>query len=283
LDKELSLRDYGRVLWAGRKIVLICAVVAAAAGLILSLTRTTTYKATSRVFLGQATTQAGVPVGTADTNPATAPDTLGGDETIAKVAAATGVKAKRIKDGVSFTVPRSPGAQAGNQPAVATIVFEDEDRRVAREVANAYAAEVLRGAQAKVDVVQGVIREGIAQSEARLDDAQKAVDVAEAGLRSAGSAEVRASYQALLFASRERLYDTLKDRTDQRSALARSEQQESPRPISRSESASSSATLVARLRTVILALLIGLVVGIAIVFVWRGSPAGRAEETAHGS
>lgn len=283
MDKELSLRDYGRVLWAGRKIVLICALVAALAGLILSLTRTTTYEATSRVFLGQATTLAGVPVGTADTNPATAPDTLGGDDTIAKVAATTGVKAKRIRDGISFTVPRSPGAQAGNQPAVATIVFVDEDRRVARDVANAYAAEVLRGAQEKVDVVQGVLKEGIQQSEDRLEDAQKAVDAAEAGLRSAGSAETRATYQALLFASRERLYDTLKDRTDQRAALAKSEQQESPQLISRSESASSSAGVVARLRTVILALLIGLVVGIAIVFVWRGSPAGRAEETAHGS
>lgn len=283
MDKELSLRDYGRVFWAGRTIVLICALVAALAGLILSLTRTTTYEATSRVFLGQATTLAGVPVGTADTNPATAPDTLGGDDTIAKVAAATGVKAGRIRDGISFTVPRSPGAQAGNQPAVATIVFVDEDRRVARGVANAYAAEVLRGAQEKVDEVQGVIKEGIADSENRLKSAQDAVDAAEAGLRGAGSAETRATYQALLFASRERLYDILKDRTDQRVALAKSEQQESPELISRSESASSSAGLVARLRTVILALLIGLVVGIAIVFVWRGSPAGRAEETAHGS
>jgi capsular polysaccharide biosynthesis protein len=283
VDKELSLRDYGRVLWAGRKIVLICALVAALAGLILSLTRTTTYQATSRVFLGQATTQAGIPVGTADTNPATAPDTLGGDDVIAKVATATGVKAKRIRDGISFTIPRSPGAQAGNQPAVATITFVDEDRRVAREVANAYASEVLRGAQEKVNVVQGQIRRGIEQSEDRLKAAQDAVDAAESGLRGAGSAEARATYEALLFASRDRLYDVLKDRTDQGLALAKSEQQETPELISRSESASSSAGLVARLRSVILALLIGLVVGIAIVFVWRGSPAGRAEDTAHGS
>jgi Chain length determinant protein len=283
LDKELSLRDYGRVLWSGRKIIAICALVAALAGLVLSLTRTTTYSATTRVFLGQATTTAGVPVGTADTNPSTAPDTLGGDAVIEAVAAKTGVKEKRIRDGISFTVPRSPGAQAGNQPAVATIVFEDETQRIAREVANAYAEEVLGRAQAKVDIVQGEIRKGIEAADARLTDAQTAVAAAESGFRSAGSAEARATYQALLFASRERLYDTLKDRTDQGLALAKSRQQESPQLISRSESTSSSATLVARLRTVILAFLIGLIVGIVIVFMWRGSPAGRAGEIAHES
>jgi len=282
LDRELTLRDYGRVLWRGRTIVVGCALIAALAGLILGLTRTTTYSATSRVFLGQATTLAGVPVGTADTTPATAPDTLGGDDVIARVAATTGVKAKRIRNGISFTVPRSPGAQAGNQAAVASIRFEDESRKVARDVANAYADEVLRGAQAKVDVVQHIMKEGIQESAARLKDAQDAAGAAEAGLRAAGSADARATYRALLFASRERLYDTLRDRTDQRLALAKSEQQESPRLISRSESASSSATLVARLRTVILALIIGLIVGIVIVFMWRGSPAGRAEELPHG-
>jgi uncharacterized protein involved in exopolysaccharide biosynthesis len=283
LDKELTLGDYGRVLWAGRKIVLICAVVAAVAGLILSLTKTTTYQATSRVFLGQVTTIAGVPVLTPDVNPTSAPATLGGDDVIEKVAAATGIEAKRIRDGIEFTVPRSPGAASGNQPAVATITFTDENRQVARDVVNAYADEVLKEATRKVDVVQKVLTDGIADGEKRLESVQESVDAAETGLRTSGSEESRATYRSLLFASQQRLYDTLKDVSDLRLALAKSEQIESPRPVSRSESASSSGTLMARLRTVILALIIGLIVGIVIVFVWRGSPAGRAEEPAHGT
>lgn len=283
MDKELSLRDYGRVLWAGRKIVLICALVAALAGLVLSLTRTTTYSATSRVFLGQVTTPTGVPVLTPDTNPTTAADTLGGDDVVAKVAAATGVKAKRIRDGVEFTVPRSPGAASGNQPALATIRFVDENRETARKVVNAYAEEVLKGAQSKVATVQTVMEKGISDANARLASIQDSVKSAEEGLRRATTDDVRATYRALLFAAQQRLYDVLKDNSDLELALAKSKQYEEPRLVSRSESASSSAGLVARVRTVIFALLIGLVVGIAIVFVWRGSPAGRAEEIAHGS
>jgi LPS O-antigen subunit length determinant protein (WzzB/FepE family) len=283
LDKELSLRDYGRVLWSGRRIIAICALVAALAGLVLSLTRTTTYSATSRVFLGQVTTPTGQPVLTPDTNPTTAPDTLGGDDVIAKVAAATGVEAKRIRDGISFTVPRSPGAQAGNQPAVATITFVDEDRREARDVVNAYADEVLKEAQAKVATVQTVLQDGIDDGEGRLRSIEQSVRSAEVGLRQAGSEEARATYRSLLFASQQRLYDVLKDISDLKVALAKSNQYEEPRLISRSDSSSSSATLVARLRTVILAFLIGLIVGIVIVFVWRGSPAGRAGEIAHES
>jgi len=278
LDRELTLRDYGRVLWRGRWIVVATAVAAALAGLILSLTRTTTYSATSRVFLGQATTPAGVPVLTPDTNPTTAPDTLGGDDVIARVAKRTGVKAKRIRDGVSFTVPRSPGAQAGNQPAVATITYKDEDRQVARDVANAYADEVLAEAQAKVESVQAVIEDGIDQGEARLQSIQQSVDAAEQGLRRAGAEEARATWRSLLFASQQRLYDVLKDLSDLRLALAKSNQYEEPRLVSRSETTSSSANLTARLRTVLLALVIGLILGVVIVFVWRGSPAGRAAE-----
>jgi uncharacterized protein involved in exopolysaccharide biosynthesis len=278
LDRELTLRDYGRVLWRGRWIVIATAVAAALVGLILSLARTTTYSATSRVFLGQATTPTGVPVLTPDTNPTTAPDTLGGDDVIARVAARTGVKAKRIRDGVSFTVPRSPGAQAGNQPAVATITYKDQNRRVARDVANAYAEEVLAEAQAKVDVVQNVLERGIAQDEQRVASIQDSVASAETGLRRASSEGDRAAWRSLLFASQQRLYDVLKDVSDQRLALAKSNQYEAPRLVSRSESVSSSASLVARLRTVVLALVIGLIVGIVIVFVWRGSPAGRAAE-----
>lgn len=283
MDKELALRDYGRVLWSGRKIVVACALIAALAGLVLSLTRTTTYSATSRVFLGQATTPTGVPVSTPDTNPATAADSLGGDDVIAKVAAATGVKAKRIRNGIDFTVPRSPGSAAGNQPTLATITFVDEDRDVARRVANAYAEEVLKGAEAKVAEVRDVLVEGIADGNDRLVSIQKSTGAAESALRGTGAGQARATYEALLFASQQRLYDTLRDLSDLRLALAKSDQYEAPRLISRSDSASSSGTVVARLRTIILALIIGLIVGIAIVFMWRGSPAGRAEEPPHGS
>ncbi|MEW6583693.1 MAG: hypothetical protein AB1416_13135 [Actinomycetota bacterium] len=276
MDRELTLRDYGRVLRSGRWVILATTVAAALVALVLGLARTTTYSATSRVFLGQVTTISGTPIATPDTSPATAPDTLGGDDVVARVARKTGVAFDKIKDNVKFTVPRTPGAQAGNQPAVATISYTDTSRDRAARVANAYAEEVLDVAQEKVGTVQAVLERRITQRQQELEQAGRQVEAARAGLRTARSDQERAVWQSLLFAATQSQSQIRTDLSNQDLALAKSRQAENPRLVSRSEDASSSAGLVARVRTVVFGGLIGLILGVAITFVWRGSPAGRA-------
>lgn len=277
MDKEITLRDYGRVLRSGRWIILATTLAAAAVALILSFARTTTYTATSRVFLGQVTTSSGTPIQTADTSPATAADALGGDDVIARVAKATGIPFKTIKDNVSFSVPRSPGAAAGNQPAVATITFTNKDRATAARVANAYADEVLANAESKVGVVQDVLKQNIRQRQAELATTSAQVAAARRGLQAASAAE-QSVWQSVLFSATLSQSQIRTDLSSQTLALAKSQQAESPRLISRSEDASSSAGLSSRLRTVIFGAIIGFLLGVIITFIWRGSPAGRAAE-----
>jgi capsular polysaccharide biosynthesis protein len=278
LDKELTLRDYGRVLRSGRWIILTTTVAAALVALILSLARTTHYTATSHVFLGQVTTISGTPIQTADTSPATASEALGGDDVIARVAAKTGVAFKKIKDNVDFSVPRTPGGQAANQPAVATITYSDTNRPRASRVANAYADEVLAAAQGKVDAVQSVLVKRVAQRQQELALTNGQVDSARKGLRTAGSDAAQQMWQALLFAATQSQSQIRTDLSNTDLELAKSRQAESPRLLSRSEDTTSSAGLTSRLRTVIFGAIIGFILGIVITFVWRGSPAGRAAE-----
>ncbi len=47
MDREITLRDYGRVLWSGRWLILAATVIAAIVGLALSFATTTTYRATA--------------------------------------------------------------------------------------------------------------------------------------------------------------------------------------------------------------------------------------------
>ena len=276
MDRELTLRDYGRVLWRGRWLILATTVAAALAGLVLSLARTTTYTATARVSLGQATTISGIPVGTPATTPSTAPDVLGSDALVERVAARTGVDPDRIRDGVEFSVPRTPGAQAGNQPSIATIRFTDDDRDTAQKVVNAYAEAVLATAAARVERIQGVYRRRIAEREQELRQLDARVAAAEQGLRRAGTDQERAIWQTLLLAAQDRMAQVRLDLANQELALLKSQEIEQPQPVSRSTDAASSGSPVARLRATVFAGVIGLILGVVITFVWRGSPAGRA-------
>ena len=143
LDRELTLRDYGRVLWSGRWLILTTAVAAAIIGLILTFAKPTNYTSTARVALGQPTTISGVPVQTFATNPTTAAGVLTGDDIVEAVARKAGISESRLRDNVSFSIPRSPGASSGNQPAVAEISFTDRNKETALRVVDAYADAVL--------------------------------------------------------------------------------------------------------------------------------------------
>jgi len=157
---EITLQDYGRVIWAGRRIILVAIIAAAIVGLALTFIRSTTYSASSQVYLGQETTLSGTPLTTPQTNPTIAPVVLEGDAIVDSVAESAGITPGRVRSGVSLEAPRAPGS-AGNLPTLIKVTFVDKDPKVAKEVANLY-AEQIRSANAEsfetsVETYQGQI------------------------------------------------------------------------------------------------------------------------------
>jgi uncharacterized protein involved in exopolysaccharide biosynthesis len=275
VDREITLRDYGRVLWSGRWLILATTVAAAVVGLLLTFVTSTTYTATAKVFLGQATTLSGAPFSTPATNPATAATVLDADNLVSRVAEEIGVTPSRVRNSVTLSAPRAPGGAQGNQPTVMTITFKDGSRAVARDGANAYARAIQDRAMGKFSSVFDTYATGEARAQADVTRLQSQIAEYQRELRGADAA-TRALLQSLLFSATTQLSIAQTTLTDQQLSRAKAEANEKPYIVALAESPSSSNSAPNRLRTVVLAAIIGLLVGVIVTFVWRGSPAGRA-------
>jgi uncharacterized protein involved in exopolysaccharide biosynthesis len=276
LDREITLRDYGRVLWSGRWIILATTAIAAVVGLLLSFASTTRYTATAELFLGQATTVSGVPVSTPATNPATAPTVLTGDDLVERVAREIGVGPQRVREGVSLSAPRAPGGSVGNQPTVATITVVDEDRDVARDGANAYAEAVLAESREIFRDVVTTYEQAATRARADVERLQAELEGYRRQLAAAAGTNRELALQSLLFSANQQLSLAQTELSAQELNLAKERQIGQPDIISLARSPASSGSLPNRARTTVLAAVTGLLVGIIVTFVWRGSPAGRA-------
>ena len=269
MEKEITLGDYGRVLWGGRWILLATAIGAALVGLVISVARPTEYTASSTVYLGLATTaRTGTPVSTPYTTPATAQKALAADKFVEAAATAAGVSFDRVKGGVTFVVERVPGAAGGNQPTVATIRYTDSDRANARKVVNAYADTVFKEVQGFYSGVLKAEQDIVDHATARLDEIGKSL----AALRAQNTP---ATSTPLISLQQE--FATLQQSADDAALiLAKTRQIEQPQILSTATSASSSASPGNRVRTVLFGTVLGLILGAIATFLRRGSPAGRA-------
>ena len=269
MEKEITLGDYGRVLWSGRWLLLAAAVGAALVGLVTSLARQTDYTSSSTVYMGLVTTaKTGVPVSTPFTTPATAQKALSADKFIQKAADSTGVAFDRVRNGISFTVERVAGAVGGNQPTVATIRYSDRDRATAIKVVNAYAQVVFTEVQGFYKGVLDAEQQIVDHGNARIATVQKTLDALRGQNTPATSTPLISLQQELA---------TLQQSVDDAVLiLAKTVQIEQPLVISKATSATSSARPGQRLRTIIFGAVLGLLLGAIVTFIWRGSPAGRA-------
>lgn len=269
MEKEITLGDYGRVLWKGRWLILAAAVGAALIGLVTSLTRETTYRSSGLVYLGVVTTaRTGNVVPSPLTTPSTAQKALAADRFVQAAADNAGVEFDRVKDGVSFVVERVPGAAGGNQPTVATIRYTDADRATAIKVTNAYVDGVLAEVERFYEDVLTAQEQIVDRGTERITQIQRSLDALRAQNTPAS---------AIPLISLQQEYATLQESVDEATlVLAKTRQIEQPSIISKATSAASSARPGQRLRTVVFGAILGLIVGAIVTFVWRGSPAGRA-------
>ena len=265
---EVTLSDYGRVVWAGRRIILVAIVAAAIVGLALIFIRTTTYSASSQVFLGQATTISGTPVSTPQTNPAIAPAVLEGDAIVDPVAEEAGISAGRVRSGISLDVPRAPGS-AGNLPTLVKVTFRDRDRDLARQVANLYAERVRDYNGATFSEEESTYERQLARSKAEEERLRAQEQQLRAQLvRSGGSPGEAATQTALVLVS-DRLSETLTRIESSELALANLREVGRPEIVTVARDPSSSSSGPQRVRTVVFAALLGAVVGLIVAFVWR--------------
>lgn len=271
MEREITLRDYGRVLWAGRWIILVATVGAALVSLVASVARETTYTANSLVYLGLATAAGtGTPVSTPLTTPATAQKALAADEFVQRAADKAGVDFDRVNDGVAFTVERVPGAVGGNQPTVATIRYTDTDRDTAIRVVNAYADVVFDEVNENYSKVLAAWKGQAADGTARIAQIRKTLDA----LRARGDA----APDTVLFSLQQELATVQFNTNEALLGLAKTEQIERGYIISKAASAASSANSAQRVRSVVFGAILGFILGVIITFIWRGSPAGRASD-----
>lgn len=267
MDREITLKDYGRVLWRGRWLILATTIVAAVVGLLLTFASEVTYTGTARVALGQPTSVTGAPVSTPETTPEIAPMILESPEITAEVARAIGVSPARVRKGVTVTSTRV--RQVGNIPTVATITFTDKSRRVAREGANAYSLAVLRRVRAGYDDVTQVYRQRLDAANQELAAFDRQITAYRAQLVNATPAEA-VNLQALLLAAIMQQSDVRTEAGTQEINLAKAQATERPQIIDEATGTTSSGSAPRRLRTVLLAGAIGLVIGVIIAFIWRG-------------
>gem|GEM_PF-426226 len=275
VDREITLRDYGRVLWSGRVVILVCILVAVVAGLALSFARTTQYTATARVSLGQATTTAGVPVQTPLTNPTTAPQALSTDEIVERVAREVNVPPGRVRDAVTLTAPRVTGS-AGNLPTLLTITAQDRSRRVAIDVANAYGEQVLARVGEDFEATRSAYSTQLRSSREAVTQLTRDVRQLRGQLVAAAGTDRAVALQTALLSAQDQLRSARQDVQAQTIQLAKADQVEAPYAVAIADSASSSGSAPQRVRSALLAGLIGLLIGVLAVFVWKGSPAARA-------
>ena len=275
MDREITLRDYGRVLWSGRWLILATTLVAALAGLLLSVASTTKYTGSSELFVGQATTVSGTPVATPGTNPGTVTTVLGGDGIVTQVAKELGVSPSRVRNAVTLSAPKAPGGSVGNQPTIVTIKFTDTSKDIARRGANAYAQIVYQRALDNSSAVIDSYEKAVAAASASVAGLEASLTRYRRQLAATNDPQQQVMLESLLSSTGQQLDIATTELSNQRLNLVK-EQQFQPSIISLAASPSSTGSVTNRTRTVLFAAVLGFLVGVIVTFIWRGSPAGRA-------
>lgn len=251
-DREITIGDVWGAIWRGKWIVVATTVVAALVAFAITFTSSTTYTASSKVYLGQATTMMGNLASTPGTNPLTAATILQGDTVVDAVAEATGLTPSTVRSRTDVAVPRAPGTVTTNQPAIATISATMAEKDAAIRLANAYAEAALGNASSGYETVSTTLQQQVRRLRAEQVRLQAAI-------------------------ARQPSPENLNQLTDLREVLSTSELQlarvqqiEAPSIVTLAKGAASSASTSNRVRTTVIGAVIGFLVGIVIALATSG-------------
>ena len=281
VDREITLRDYGRVLWSGRWLILATTVVAAHRRPPPRRSRAPRpTRPRAELFVGQATTVSGTPVATPGHQPRARSTTAltGDNHRGAGSRRRSGSRQRGCAATSRSAPPGRPGGSVGNQPTVITITFKDESREIARKGANAYAAGRLRRGASRASrrsrtsyekavatasaSVAATSRPQLARYRRQLaaTDDRRTQLILQSLLNSAGQQLADRHHRAL--ATSGSTWSRRSSSSPRSSRWPRARARPAASPTGRGRSSSRRC--------------IGFLVGIIVTFVWRGSPAGRA-------
>jgi uncharacterized protein involved in exopolysaccharide biosynthesis len=271
VDREITIRDYFRVAWSGRWLILATTVLGIIVGIVVSIAHHGAYTATAKVGLGQPTSVQGNPLQSPLTSAQTAAGAIDVTSVADKTAAALGLPPSEVRGHIHTSTPVgvSPTISA---PPVVIVSASNAHPDAAVTIANGAAAQVVATTGTQVVQIEQTLQKQIA--EARLQEHALASHIS-ALQSSAGSNPA----DAVALASDAQLLSTAQtNAANAELQLAQVRSTEAPRVLVQAYSATSSNTAPKRLQSVVLAGLIGFLVGLIATFIWRGSPAARTND-----
>ncbi len=274
MNTELTLRDYLKVLWSGRLLLLGIVALAVVVGIVTSVAKPVKFTAVSRLSLGQATTIIGNPVQTPLTAAQTAATTLKTDAIVREVATKLGISAGTVRSAVSLSAPRAV-ANSGNQPTVLTITSRTGNRARSIAIANAYSDVVFAKVSEPYKAAYDVLMARKTREDKRVEDLNAQITELRRLVVASAGTDRAIALQGALYSAANQLEVARLDREEAEVAATKAAQIEAPLQVVVAESATSTGSTPNRIKSVLFASIIGLLLGIFATFVWKGSPATR--------
>jgi uncharacterized protein involved in exopolysaccharide biosynthesis len=272
VDREITIRDYFRVAWSGRWLILVTTVLGIIVGLIVSIAHHGDFSAVAKVGLGQPTSVQGNPLQSPLTSAQTAAGAIDVTSVADKTAAALGIPASEVRGHLHTSTPVgvSPTISA---PPVVIVSASSPHADSAVAIANEAASQVVTLTGTQVANIEQTLQTQIAQSHVQ-------EHVLSAHINSLQSSAGSNPASAVALASDAQLLSTAQTTAaNAELQLAQVRSTEAPRVLVQAYGASTSNTAPKRLQSVVLAGLIGFLIGLIATFIWRGTPAARTSDT----
>jgi capsular polysaccharide biosynthesis protein len=271
VDREITIRDYLKVAWSGRWLILATTVIGIIIGVVVSIAHNAAYSATARVGLGQPTSVQGVPLQSPFTSSQTVASAIDVTGLADQTALVLGIPPSEVRGHVHVSTPIgvSPTIVA---PPVVIIAASNAHANTAISIANGFANQLVQSTGTQVVQVERTLTSQAAQALVQ----QHQLSARIAALQSGGSSNPG---DAVALATDTQLLGTAQtNAANAQLALAQVRATEAPQILAQAYSATSSNTAPKRLQSIVLAGLIGFLLGLIATFIWRGSPAARAAE-----
>jgi capsular polysaccharide biosynthesis protein len=271
VDREITIRDYLKVAWSGRWLILATTVIGIIIGVVVSIAHNAAYSATARVGLGQPTSVQGVPLQSPFTSSQTVASAIDVTGLADQTALVLGIPQSEVRGHVHVSTPIgvSPTIVA---PPVVIIAASNAHANTAVSIANGFANQLVQSAGTQVVQVERTLTSQAAQALVQ----QHQLSARIAALQAGGSSNPG---DAVALATDTQLLGTAQtNAANAQLALAQVQATEAPQVLAQAYSATSSNTAPKRLQSIVLAGLIGFLLGLIATFIWRGSPAARAAE-----
>jgi capsular polysaccharide biosynthesis protein len=271
VDREITIRDYLKVAWSGRWLILATTVIGIIIGVVVSIAHNAAYSATARVGLGQPTSVQGVPLQSPFTSSQTVASAIDVTGLADQTALVLGIPQSEVRGHVHVSTPIgvSPTIVA---PPVVIVAASNAHANTAISIANGFANQLVQSTGTQVVQVERTLTSQAAQALVQ----QHQLSARIAALQAGGSSNPG---DAVALATDTQLLGTAQtNAANAQLALAQVRATEAPQVLAQAYSATSSNTAPKRLQSIVLAGLIGFLLGLIATFIWRGSPAARAAE-----